>query len=213
MRFLSRIYRVIFLKSIIKRMLISIMCGALFFVVVYGYLNYNLKQSVLSADQKNNDTQYKHVPENKGIGFLLPDGSAVLVYLNFEENCINVANISTYDKNNDLYYGYTVDYTVEVDEQLVGGMVDSVGGVNVSVAGQTYRYTGVQVEELINNTSDTSVKTQIIAEIFKSVSKNGISKENFVYILQNAKTNLSILDCVYWLDYIDLIRENIIFID
>lgn len=213
MCFLSRIYRVIFLKSIIKRMLVSVMCGALFFGAVYGYLNYNLNKSILSADQKNNDTQYKHVPESKGIGFLLPDSSAVLVYLNFKENCINVVNIGVYDKNNNLYYGYTMDYTVEVDEQLVGGMVDSVGGVNVSVAGQTYRYTGVQVEELIKNTTDDSVKSQIIAEIFKNISKNGISKENFVYILQNAKTDLSILDCIYWLDYIDSIRENIVFIN
>ena len=213
MRFWSRIYWVISLKSIIKRMLISIMCTALFFGAAYGYLNYNLNKGILSTDQKNNDTQYKHVPESKGIGFLLPDSSAVLVYLNFKENCINVVNIGVYDKNNNLYYGYTMDYTVEVDERIIGGMVDSVGGVNIRTDGQTYRYTGVQVKELIKDTTDGSVKSQIIAEIFKSVSKNGISKENFVYILQNAKTDLSILDCIYWLDYIDQIRENIIFID
>ena len=188
------------------------MCGALFFGAVYGYLYYNLNKKILNTDQKNDDTQYKQLPESKGIGFLLPDSSAVLVYLNFQENCINVVNIGVYDKNNDLYYGYTMDYTVEVTEQIIGGIVDRVGGVNVSVDGQTYRYTGSQITELLASTPNNSIKSQIIAEIFKSVTQNGISKENFVYILQNAKTNLSILDCIYWLDYIDQIRENIVFI-
>ena len=189
------------------------MCGALFFCAVYGYLYYNLNKKILSADEKNFETEYRYLPESEGIGFLLPDSSAILVYLNFKENCINVVNIDLYDQNCDLYYGYTMDYTVEVDEQLISGIVDRVGGVNVSTGGQTYRYTGAQVEELIKTVPNGSVKSQIISEIFKQISKNGFTRENFVYILQNAKTNLSILDCINWLGFIDQIRENIVFVE
>ncbi|MBR6503121.1 MAG: hypothetical protein IKT42_06740 [Clostridia bacterium] len=201
------------MKKIIKRILISFMCGALFFGVVYGYLYYNLNKKILNADEKNFETEYRYLPDSEGIGFLLPDSSAILVYLNFKENCINVVNIEVYDKNNDVYHGYTMDYTVEVDEQLIGGIVDRVGGVNVSVGGETYRYTGSQVEELIKTVPNGSVKSQIISEIFKQISKNGFTRENFVYILQNAKTNLSILDCINWLGFIDQIRKNIVFVE
>ena len=189
------------------------MCGALFFGAVYGYLYYNINKKILSADEKDFETEYQYLPDSEGIGFLLPDSSAILVYLNFKENCINVVNIDVYDQKCDLYYGYTMDYIVEVDEQLIGGIVDRVGGVNVSVGGQTYRYTGSQVDELMKTVSSDSVKSQIISEIFKQISKNGFTRENFVYILQNAETNLTIIDCINWLGFIDKIKENIVFMD
>lgn len=212
-RLKSILFTVILLKSVIKRIFISLACGSLFFCVVYGYLYHNLNKTVLDIGQKDYSVPYRHVPENKGIGFLLPDNSAVLVYLEFEKNCIDVINVENYDKDNDLYYGYTMDYTVEVTERLIGGIVDNVGGVNVRIGEKTLRYTGVQVEQLIANTDDEKIKRQIISEIFRQISKNGFSKESFLYILQNAKTNLSITDCIYWLDYINEIRKNINFID
>ena len=186
-----------------------LMCGMLFFGAVYGYLYYNLNKEILNVDEKDYEVPYKHIPENKGIGFLLPDGSAVLVYLNFEKGCINVVDVETYDSNNNLYFGYTMDYTVVVDRELIGGMVDRVGGVNLRVEEETLRYTGVQVAELIGKTTDKTVKSQIISEIFRGISKNGLTKENFIYILQNSETNLTVLDCIDWYDYIDEIFRKI----
>ncbi len=187
-------------------------CGMLFFGVSYAYLHYNINK-VTQIEQKDYTVPYKHIPDNAGIGFLLPDSSAVLVYLNFENNCINVVNIENYDTSNDLYYGYTVDYTVEVDYPFIGEMVDRVGGINIQVNGEELRYTGVQVVELIRENKNSNIKSQIITEVFRQISNNGFSKENFVYIIQNTKTDLSLLDCIYWMDYIDNIRGDIKFIN
>lgn len=187
-------------------------CSALFLGVSYAYLRFNLNETA-KAQQENYTVPYEYIPDNAGIAFLLPNSSAVLVYLNFENNCINVVNVENYDKNNDLYYGYTADYTVEVTTELLSGIVDRIGGVNIQKDEETLRYTGVQVAELISQNEDSSIKTQIISEVFRQISKNGFTKENFVYIIQNAKTNLSLLDCIEWLDYIDEIRGNIQFMN
>ncbi len=196
------------LKKLIKRAFIIFFCGVLFFGVSYAYLRINLNK-VAKIEQKDYTVPYEHIPDNAGIGLLLPDNSAVLVYLNFENSCINVVNIDNYDAGNNLYYGYTVDYTVEMNYQLISGLVDRLGGVNIQLGGETLRYTGVQVVDLITGNKDNNIKSQIINEVFRQISKNGFSKENFVYIIQNAKTNLSLLDCIYWLDYIDKIRDDI----
>lgn len=200
------------LKKLVKRAFIMFSCGMLFFSVSYAYLRYNINK-VAEAQQKDYTVPYEHVPDNAGIGFLLPDSSAVLVYLNFENGCINVVNIENYDENNSQYYGYTVDYTIEVTAQLISGIVDRVGGINIQVDGKTLRYTGVQVVELISGNKESNIKSQIIREVFRQISKSGFSKENFVYIIQNTNTDLSLLDCIYWMDYIDNIRGDIKFIN
>ncbi len=200
-----------FSKNIFKRALIIFLCGALFFGAAYAYLDYNLNKQTAKADQKDYTVPYKNIPDNAGIAFLLPDGSGVMAYLDFESSCINVVNIENYDRNNNMYYGYTVDYIIEADYQLIGGIVDRVGGVNIEINGETLRYTGVQVIDLLSVNQDKNVKPQIITQIFKQISKIGFSKDDFVYIMENSESNLSIIDCIYWLDYIDELRGRINF--
>lgn len=185
----------------------------MFFGAAYAYLNYNFNNQTAKADQKDYTVPYKNLPDNSGIAFLLPDGNGVMAYLDFENSCINVVNIENYDRNNNMYYGYTVDYIIETDYQLIGGIVDRVGGVNVEINGETLRYTGVQIIDLISVNSDVNIKMQIIIQIFKQISKNNFSTDDFVYIIENSKSNLSIIDCIYWLDYIDEMSRNINFVN
>lgn len=185
----------------------------MFFGAAYAYLNYNFNNQTAKADQKDYTVPYKNLPDNSGIAFLLPDGNGVMAHLDFENSCINVVNIENYDRNNNMYYGYTVDYIIETDYQLIGGIVDRVGGVNVEINGETLRYTGVQIIDLISVNSDVNIKMQIITQIFKQISKNNFSTDDFVYIIENSKSNLSIIDCIYWLDYIDEMSRNINFVN
>ena len=112
-----------------------------------------------------------------------------------------------------MYFGYIIDFIVEIDYQFIGGIVDRVGGVNIDVNGEILRYTGVQVINLISENSDKNIKTQLITQIFKQVSKNNFSKSDFIYIIQNTKSNLTVVDCIYWLDYIDEICNKINFVN
>ena len=197
----------------IKKAFVVVFSAAIFFFGAYAYLDYNLNGKTAKADQKDYTVPYKNLPDNKGIAFLLPDSSGVIAYLDFENSCINVINVENYDSTNDLYYGYTVDFTVETDYQLIGGIVDRVGGVNVEVNGETLRYTGVQIIDLISVNPDEDMKAQVITQIFRQISENNFSKDDFIYIIENSKSNLTVVDCIYWLDYIDEMRSNINFVN
>ncbi len=197
----------------IKKAFVVVFSAAIFFFGAYAYLYYNLNGQTAKADQKDYTVPYENLPDNAGIAFLLPDSSAVIAYLDFENRCINVINIEVYDITNNLYYGYTVDFTVETDYQLIGGIVDRVGGVNIQLNGEILRYTGVQVIDLISVNSDANIKPQLITQIFKQISENDFSKDDFIYIIENSKSNLTVVDCIYWLDYIGEMRGNINFVN
>lgn len=203
----------IFSKSIIKKAFVVVFSAVIFFFGAYAYLDYNLNKQTAEADQKDYTVPYENLPDNAGIAFLLPDSSAVIAYLDFENRCINVINIDAYDITNNLYYGYTIDFIVETDYQLIGGIVDRVGGVNIQLNGETLRYTGVQVIDLISVNSDANIKPQLITQIFKQISENDFSKDDFIYIIENSKSNLTVVDCIYWLDYIGEMRGNINFVN
>lgn len=218
-RFLFILFRVIFLrrnffcKTVFKRAVVIISSALVFFLGAYAYLDYNLNKQTAEADRKDYTVPYEQIPENAGIVFLLPDGSAVLAYLDFENDCINVINIERYDSGNDLYYGYTADFTVETDYKLIGGIIDRIGGVNIEIDGEILRYTGVQVIDLISQNSNDNIKNQIIIGIFEQISKNNFSKDDLLYIIENSNSSLTVIDCVYWLDHIGQICRTINFVN
>ena len=203
----------IFGKGLFKKAFIIFCSALLFFGGAYAYLYYNFNKQTATTDQKDYTVPYEKLPDNAGIAFLLPDSSTLLAYLDFENNCINVLNIENYDSSNNLYYGYTVDFTVETDYQFIAGLVDRVGGVNIETNGETLRYTGIQLIDLISTGCDSDIKSQIISQIFEQISKNDFSKDDFVYIIENSKSNLSVVDCIYWLDYIGEMSGRINFVN
>lgn len=203
----------IFLKRIFKIALITFLSGAIFFGVAYAYLDYNLNEAVEDTDQKDYTVPYVRTPENCGIALVFPENSATLVYLDFEGECIRLLDIENFDPTRPEYYGYTADYTVQIGYELIEGVVDRVGGIELEYQGQKSRYTGVQVIDIIAYDSGQDIKRQIILQIFNKISKNSFSKDDFVYIIENSESNLSFVDCIDWIDYIKDMSGRVNFIN
>ncbi len=189
------------------------MSGLLFFGVAYAYLYYNFNKSIAEADQKDYTVPYERVPENCGIAFVFPNNSAVLVYLDFDNLSIKLFDIENFDSTRPEYNGYNADYTVHTNYEIIEGIIDRIGGANLDYGGEKLRYTGVQVIDLISRGCDSDLKRQLILEIFEQISKNNFSKDDFVYIIENSESDLSVIDCIYWLDYIKEMSGRISFIN
>lgn len=196
-------------KTAFKRALIFFCCAIVFFGGSYAYLSSNLfAEEKQEAEAKDYTVPYKKLPDDKGIVFIAPDSSAILVYLNFTDSAIRLVNIEDYDKNQGEYFGYQVDFTVTADHNTIAGIIDRIGGINLEIEGQIMRYTGVQVIDILSLGYSKEIKSQIIFAIFEQIAKNNFSKEDFVYIIENADTNLTVPDCYYWSDYIaDMSRQ------
>lgn len=168
----------------------------------YGYLKYNFDKQIKDADQKDYTVPYVQTPESCGIVFVYPDNSATLVYLDFNEESIRLLDIEAFDSTRPEYYGYTADYTVHTSYELIEGIVDRVGGIEIEYQGEKMRYTGVQVIEMISYGKVDNIKRQILLQIFDKISKNSFSKDDFVYIIENSESDLSFIDCINWLDHL-----------
>lgn len=184
----------------------------MFFGISYTYLYFNFKETT-TADQKDYNVPYKNLPDNVGVSFLLPDSSALLMYFDFENNNINVVNIEQYDFTNDLYYGYSANFIVQLDYYLIAEIVDRVGGVNIELNGEVLRYTGVQIIDLTSSNIKDDLKPKIITSIFNQISQNKLSTEDFLYIIENSEGDLEVVDCIYWLDYARVMFDNINFVN
>ncbi len=200
-------------SKIFKKAFIVFCCATVFFLLSYAYLHFNLQPTDTPADQKEYNIPYKKTPDDCGLAFILPDESCLLVYLNFTDSAVNIINIDTFDYENKIYYGYNVDFTIQTDYSLIAGIIDRVGGIVLETNGETLRYTGTQIVDIIAVSEvDENVKRQVVLQIFSQISKNNFSKDDFVYIIENSETNLTVPDCLDWLDYIyDIaLRKNFV---
>ncbi len=201
------------MKNILKRAFIIFFCTVLFLGLSYAYLSYNFSKRSAAADQKEYDVPYERLPQNAGVAFTFDDGSAILAHLDFEDECIRLLSIDDFEGDSVSYSGYFADYTVEVSYSLVSGIIDRVGGINLNLGEESLRYTGSQVVELISKGYDSGLKREILLKIFEQISKNAFSKDDLVYIIENSKSNLSIIDCLYWLEYLKKMSSKISFVN
>ena len=81
----------------------------------------------------------------------------------------------------------------------MGYLTDIAGGIEL----EGERYTGVQITDMLEYsvvTKDT--KKQITEEIIMGIAENGFTKEDMLYIIENADTNLKFASAYTWMDYI-----------
>ena len=202
---------VIFLKKIIKTVLSSIICVLVFLGVSFGYLKYNFGIKTAQINQKADYVPYQKNPSNCGITFIFPKGYAYLFYLDFKNLCINVVAIPDFDEKLQSYNGYTNDFQMYVDSGFVEGIIDHIGGIDLTNKDQTLRYTGSQVIDYLENDTTMNTRQEVISQIFKKFSKNDFSKDDFVYIIENSESNLDFIDGIYWIDYLKDMSQNVNF--
>ena len=72
---------------------------------------------------------------------------------------------------------------------------------------------GVQVIDIIAYGRVEDINKQVLQQIFYKISQNSFSKDDFVYIIENSKTNLSFLDCIEWLEYLKAMSGRVEFVN
>lgn len=185
--------------------MVCALSGIIFIGSGYLYLNRELETA---ENPTESIPYYNPIPENAGIMFDIY-GDRTLFFMNFEEESLT----AIYDDKNtavgEKLYGYSVDFLIEGDYDLLAGIINIAEGITLSVSGEELRYTGVQVVALINQADNkTELKTEITKKIINKLKVIGFSREDFLFLIENSKTSLTIPDCYYWSDYIEELCKN-----
>ena len=171
----------------------------------YLYLSHELKPAEIGEESV---PYYNSTPENAGVMFDICS-DRVLFYMDFEKNNMRVIfdpKITSIGAN---LYGYSVDYTISGNYDLLGYIIDVMGGIELESEEEILRYTGVQIADMLSKTADTNeLSRKIISKLLEKIGEKGFGKENFLYIIENSETNLTVPDCYYWSDYMKSICRN-----
>lgn len=174
----------------------------------YLYLELSLKTA--EADNSESNVPYAApLPDATGILLKLPDKSGYMFYFDFSGGCISVAQIENCEEPLSNYCGYPISFTIDADYFLLEGIIDRIGGLEIYSDGEMLRHTGIQVIEKVHSTVENSkLKRELIKTFFKKISETGITKSDFVYIIENSETDLTVPDCYFWPPYITEIAKN-----
>ncbi len=201
------------MKKYLKIAIIVFLCGTLFFVSSFLYLNFKLKQSQIKTDNTKQDIPYFDYPQSCGIMLFLPDDENVLFFLDFEEEISYIININNYSDNLDSYVGYPIDYNITVDYYALSLILDRVGGIDLDTGETVLRYTGVQVCDILTKDISPDMRLKIITAFCERLSKRGFWSEDFKYLLGLCDTDLKMPVCLYWQDYVQNMFLNTVFVN
>ena len=164
-----------------------------------GYLYLDNKLGGISASESKEDVPYyENLPQDTTVMFNICEDN-ILVNLCFSDKTIKLVLAEDSVGNQDTVYGYNIDYYLNCDYKTVGYLTDIAGGIEL----EGERYTGVQITDMLEYsvvTKDT--KKQITEEIIMGIAENGFTKEDMLYIIENADTNLKFASAYTWMDYI-----------
>lgn len=207
----------IILKSTLKMLLSSVICAAVLFLGAYIYFSGSIKSENERTEAKNYDVPYEAAtPQDCGLLFEFPDKTGCLIYIEFSKTMASAVFIDDCSENETEYYGYTVDYKLEVDYQFLSSLIDRAGGIELEDENgqEILRYTGVQVVDMLSSTGETApFRSKILSALFKSFAKNGFSKDDLIFVIQNSKTDLTIPKCFNWAGYLSEISSRAVVVN
>ena len=181
---------------------------------VLNSANESERSPEIAAEQKQTDVPYRKLPENKNICLCFEGGDACILQLDFENGQILAVYIDEYRGKKETYFGYKIDYTVHLSNDTVGQIIDRLGGLNLQTLEGEMRCTGVQVQQMMREVEDEKeFKKTVILKIFEQICKNGFTKEDLLYIIEEDISDLSLVDTFYWHSYLPDMAARINFVN
>ncbi len=195
-------------KLFLKTFVISAWCCAVFVGVGFFYL----ENSFTGADTTTESVPYKQeVTESIGILFKI-ESEETFINLDFYNGKI-VASINPEKSFENQIYGYSNDFSVQSNDQLLVDIIDYLNGLELEIDGEMLRYTGIQTIDLIHSNKIEDYERKIITAICNKISKLGVGTDFFANIIKNSTTNLKLTDCYFWSDEMQSLAKNLHFID
>lgn len=196
------------MKGILKAFLTSVVCSVVFLAAAFVYLNMEAKTE--KTEVKDPTIPYtQSAPDDCGVLVAFPDESGCLVYFDFTKSSITTLFCDDVDSVQKEYKGYSVDYNLEADYELLSGIIDRCGGIDLKITENVLRYTGFQITDFLSTKADTREIRAVIAKaVFKTIAENGIDTELLVYVIENSNTDLSVPICLNWHEYLKDMCQN-----
>ena len=200
-------------KNFLRLLIVFILSTAVFLAFSYFFLDSSIKSSQKTTDKKTENIPYYSPPENCGLKLLFPNGNSLLIFLDFEREIIYNIDTNMGSYANGSYFGYPVDYKCEFDYYTLSLFFDRIGGIDLESEEGFYHLCGIQICDLLSENNSDDLSFKVISAVFDKIAKNGLSDDDFIFLLDNCKTDLTMPVCLNWRDYIRDLFKNVVFVN
>ncbi len=182
------------------------------FMVSGGY--FYLRRNIGASENLVSEVPYTFSePEEEGI-LVECGGRQVFFYLNFNDSCLSIVFPPHLDQTAKEVYGYPINHTVRSDDSLLVEAIDELNGIELTQGGESLRYTGVQVTEMLSYMADTiEMEREILTALTQKIAQNGFDRQSFLELIENSETDLTVPECYFWSDYLIALCKNVNFVN
>lgn len=200
------------MKKYLRLAIILFLSALTFFGSSYFYLYNSLENEKKTADIKEEKIPYSQTPENRGLLFNINEDKAVLFFLDFSKEISYIIRIDNHSNTVNDYAGYPIDYKFDMDYYVLSSVFDRLGGLDLDIDGEVLRYTGIQVCDILS-TAEPDIPIKVISALCAKISENGFSSDDFIFLIENTGTSLTVPECMYWQEFVKNIFSNVIFVN
>lgn len=186
-------------------------CSFLLFLVVLVLTPAEIGKSYSPVGEGAQNIPYSSIPDNKAILILGEKGEGALLYLNFRDIVLEIHPFENGAEEKAGNLGYIIDYKMAVTNDFICDLADRIGGIEILTNGQTFRYLGSSLGQLLEKTP-TFDRISVISEaFFEKFAKIDLSSADFMFIMENTNTDLNYNTCYEWFDFLPELVCNCIY--
>ena len=155
---------------------------------------------------------YYDFPKSRGLFFIDGRGGGAFVFLDFENITTSVYLFPEKATLEVLKLPFTTDFTFHITDVFLGRFCDRLGGIEMEGENGGKRlYFSAALAEFCGQNPDTDKMQKISSAFFEKISKTGLSSEDFMFIIEETKSDLSYTVCYDWIGRLEEMLLNCVF--
>lgn len=195
---------------------VLVVCACLFFVLV-SVFSVSVGLSRKPVQQISEKVPYISEESPEAFGVLIGFSGAQSIYLRFDRleqkttviMLPNNATVSTV-----LEYGYYVDSETNANFDFLARFIDNFGGIELNTgADGIFKYTGVQITEMLKGTNDAVFKKTVISKVLSGMKQKEVSRADLLMLIENTDTDLNFPNAYYLHDTINSALNTVTFVN
>ena len=141
--------------------------------------------------------------------FVFPDTSGLLIHFDFSILCTNYYVFGQDAEENAAELPYQIDYNFFPEEDFLPRLADRLGGVEIEDEnGEKKLYFSAAVQEFCEKELTEENRIILVDSFFDKIAKMGLSSEDFMFIIEVGKGNISYSVCYDWISHIKTMFSN-----
>ncbi len=88
-------------------------------------------------------------------------------------------------------YGYYTDCEADASFDFLARFIDNFGGIELNTDEGVFKYTGVQITEMLSKTNDMDFKKRIASKLLSAMRQKGLERADLLMLIEQTETDLN----------------------